>query len=144
MTERRLIVRRSVCMKEDAVDRQKTVLLVDDDADQLERLRMAVAKEYAVEIAHSGEEAIKKLAAGNIDCVVMDVMMETLSDGLDAAKKIKEDPKTESIPVIMLTGVFEHYDYRTQIDAGHFPNDLWFDKPVDTQKLLVEIGKLIH
>jgi CheY-like chemotaxis protein len=126
------------------VDTQKTVLLVDDDIDQLERVRAAVSKKYAVEIAHSGEDALVKIAARKIDCIVMDVMMGTLSDGLDAAKKIKEDPNSKTIPIIMLTGVHQHFDYRTQIDDDFFPRDRWFDKPMDPKALMDEIGKLIQ
>lgn len=125
------------------MDNKKTVLLVDDDVELLEQIRMVVGKEYAVDCAYNGGEALKKVAAKKYDCIVMDVMMETLSDGLDTAKKIKENEATRGIPVIMLTSVNETYDYRTQIDANYFPNDKWLDKPVDPKMLLAEIGKLV-
>jgi CheY-like chemotaxis protein len=110
----------------------KSVLLVDDDEDLLEQTRLVVAKEYAVDVAYSGEEALKKV-----------VMMQSLSDGLDTAKKLKEDNKTRDIPIIMLTSVNKHYDYRSQIDESYFPNDAWLDKPVDPKVLVQEIKKLI-
>lgn len=125
------------------MDIKKTILLVDDDVDLLEQVRMVVGKEYAVDCAYNGEEALKKVAAKKYDCIVMDVMMETLSDGLDTAKKIKENEATRAIPVIMLTSVNKYYDYRTQVDADYFPNDKWLDKPVDPKTLLAEIGKLV-
>ena len=43
----------------------------------------------------------------------------------------------------MLTGVNEHFDYRTQIDESFYPNDVWLDKPVDPKMLMREIRKLI-
>ncbi len=122
---------------------QKTVLLVDDDVDLVEQVRLVVSKKYAVEVAYSGGEALAKIAAKKFDCIVMDVMMENLSDGLDTARKLKEDPSTRSIPVIMLTSVNKHYDYRTQVDESYFPNDKWLDKPVDPKVLLEEIEKLV-
>lgn len=122
---------------------KKTVLLVDDDVDMIEQIRMAVAREYAADVAYSGEEALIKVTAKRYDCVVMDVMMQSLSDGLDAAKKIKENPDTREIPVIMLTSVNKHYDYRSQIDESYFPNDKWLDKPVDATTLIAEIRKLV-
>ena len=125
------------------MDTRKTVLLVDDDVDLLEQVRMVVGKEYAVDCAYNGEEALKKVAAKKYDCIVMDVMMESLGDGLDTAKKIKENEATRSIPVIMLTSVNKYYDYRNQVDASYFPNDKWLDKPVDPKTLLAEIGKLV-
>jgi CheY-like chemotaxis protein len=125
------------------MDTRKTVLLVDDDQDLLEQSRIIVEKEYAVDVAYSGEEALKKVAEKQFDCIVMDVMMESLSDGLDTAKKIKANDATKSIPVIMLTSVNEHYDYSSQVESDYFPNDKWLNKPVKPDVLVAEIKKLI-
>lgn len=122
---------------------KKTVLLVDDDEDMIEQVRSVVAKEFNVETASSGKEALGKIEKKSYDCIVMDVMMQTLSDGLDTAKKLKENTATRAIPIVMLTSVHEHYDYRTQIDEAFFPNDKWLDKPVKPDVLLQEIKKLI-
>ena len=122
---------------------KKRVLLVDDDQDALEQARMAVAREYDVDLANSGEEVLDKLKMNHYDCIVMDVMMQTLSDGLDTAKMIKENPATNTIPIIMVTGVNQRFDYRSQIDANFFPKDRWFSKPVDPNRLLQEIRKLV-
>ncbi|MBN1759483.1 MAG: response regulator [Chitinispirillaceae bacterium] len=125
------------------MDTKKTVLLVDDDVDLLDQTRLVVEKEFAVDVAYSGEEAIKKIADKTFDCIVMDVMMESLSDGLDTAKKIKANEATKSVPVIMLTSVNEHYDYTSQVDSSYFPNDKWLNKPVKPDVLVTEIHKLI-
>jgi CheY-like chemotaxis protein len=122
---------------------RKTVLLVDDDPDLLEQSRQIVEREFNVELANSGKEALEKLGKKNYDCIVMDVMMQNLSDGLDTAKRIKSNAATKTIPVIMLTSVNEHFDYRTQIDENFYPNDKWLDKPVKPDVLLQEIKKLI-
>ena len=124
-------------------NRRKTVLLVDDDEDLLEQVRLVVEREFDVAIAHSGAEALARLEDGRYDCIVMDVMMQSLSDGLDTAKKIKQSPATKTIPIIMVTGVNEHFDYRTQIDEDFFPNDKWLDKPVDPNVLVREIKTLV-
>jgi two-component system, OmpR family, phosphate regulon sensor histidine kinase PhoR len=123
--------------------KKKTVLLVDDDEDLLEQVRLVVSREFNVELARSGEEALARLKKHRYDCIVMDVMMQSLSDGLDTAKKIKESSETNAIPVIMVTSVNEHFDYRTQIDESYFPNDKWLDKPVDPNILLREIKRLV-
>lgn len=123
---------------------RKMVLLVDDDEDILEQTSMIVAREYDVDCANSGEEALDKIAKNKYDCIVMDVMMKTLSDGLDTAKIIKENDATKTIPIIMVTGVNNHFDYRTQIDIKHFPKDKWLNKPVDPKTLLQEIQRLVQ
>jgi len=125
------------------MDTKKNVLLVDDDQDLLEQSRLVVEKEFAVDVAYSGEEALKKVAEKKFDCIVMDVMMESLSDGLDTAKKIKANDATKTIPVIMLTSVNEHYDYSSQVESDYFPNDKWLNKPVKPDVLVAEIKKLI-
>jgi CheY-like chemotaxis protein len=122
---------------------RKTVLLVDDDPDLLEQSRQIVEREFNVDLANSGKEALEKLGKKNYDCIIMDVMMQNLSDGLDTAKKIKSNAATKTIPVIMLTSVNEHFDYRSQIDESFYPNDKWLDKPVKADVLLQEIRNLI-
>jgi len=126
------------------MDTMKSVLLVDDDVDMLEQTKLVVAKSYNVDLAYNGDEALKKIADKQYDCIVMDVMMESLSDGLDTAKKIKENEATRSIPIIMLTSVNEHYDYSSQVDSAYFPNDKWLNKPVNPDQLLKEIGNLVQ
>jgi CheY-like chemotaxis protein len=131
------------CKEEDMGNERKTVLLVDDDPDLLDQSRAIVEREFNVELANSGKEALDKLGKKNYDCIVLDVMMQNLSDGLDTAKKIKSNAATKTIPVIMLTSVNEHFDYRSQIDESFYPNDKWLDKPVKGEVLLQEIRKLV-
>ncbi len=123
--------------------KRKIVLLVDDDVDVIEQMKIAIEKEYNVMIAGSGEEALEKLAETKPDCIVLDVMMSHLSDGLDITKKIKENNATKDIPIIMLTGVNQYYDYSTQVEEGYFPYDKWLNKPIKSEKLLEEIKSLI-
>jgi CheY-like chemotaxis protein len=126
------------------MDTKKNVLLVDDDVDLIEQVRMVVEKKYNVEVAYSGDEALKKIESTRFDCIVMDVMMQSLSDGLDTAKKLKENEATKTIPVIMLTSVNEHYDYTSQIDKSYFPNDKWLNKPFKPEVLMTEINTLVN
>ena len=125
-------------------DGKRTVLLVDDDEDLIEQVRMVVSREYNVDLAHSGEEALNKVGQKSYDCIVMDIMMQTLSDGLDTAKKLKENEATKAIPIVMLTSVNEHYDYRSQINESYFPNDKWLNKPVNPKEMLREIKALVR
>ncbi|MDM7995518.1 MAG: response regulator [Acidobacteriota bacterium] len=125
-------------------DGKRTVLLVDDDEDLIEQVRMVVSREYNVDLAHSGEEALNKVGQKSYDCIVMDIMMQTLSDGLDTAKKLKENEATKAIPIVMLTSVNEHYDYRSQINESYFPNDKWLNKPVNPKEILREINALVR
>lgn len=122
---------------------KKTVLLVDDDADILTQMSAGLKGHYEVMTAMSGKECLEIVARNKPDGIVMDVMMTELCEGLETAKKIKESPATQSIPILMLTSVNESYDYRSQVDANYFPHDTWLDKPVKPERLLKELARLI-
>ena len=119
---------------------KKRVLVVDDDTDLRKQMAAILQPHYQVETASSGKECLQSVAKAQPACIVMDVMMDGLSDGLETAKLLKEAPKTNGIPIIMLTSVNESYDYRSQVDANFFPHDTWLDKPVKAERLLKEVA----
>lgn len=120
----------------------KMVLVVDDDADLRQQMATALKGRYEVVTAASGKECLQAVARRRPDCIVMDVMMDDLTDGLETAKKLKGDKNTAAIPVILLTSVNKSYDYRSQADANLFPHDKWLDKPVKAEQLLREVAAL--
>jgi len=121
----------------------KTVLLVDDDSDIIEQYKLILGKKYNLVCAYSGNEGKEKIALNKPDLIIMDVMMNHLSDGLEVAKELKENKDTQDIPIIMATGVNKEYDYREQVGDSYFPRDKWLDKPVKADVLLLEVEKLI-
>lgn len=123
---------------------KKTVLVVDDDADLRKQMEIVLQAHYRVVTAASGAECLRSVEQELPACIVMDVMMDNLCDGLETAKKLKEGPKTSHIPIIMVTSVNESYDYRAQTDANYFPHDTWLDKPVKAEKLLQEVAARIR
>jgi CheY-like chemotaxis protein len=125
------------------MNKRKTILLVDDDQDQIMAMKLVLEKEYDIKTADSGLGCIASVATVKPDLIVLDVMMDTLSDGLEAAKKLKEAVETSHIPIIMVTSVNDHYDYRSQIHEDYFPKDKWLDKPVKPDVLLAEVKALL-
>jgi CheY-like chemotaxis protein len=77
------------------------------------------------------------------DLIVLDVMMDYLSEGFDVARRLRTDPATKSIPLIMLTGVDQTYNYRLEQDESWVPFDRYLEKPIDPEKLLAEVAALI-
>ena len=122
---------------------KKKVLLVDDDAVFVDAVSAVFETSFRVETASNGTEALEKIRNEPPDIVVLDVMMDHLSEGFDVARKLKGDPKTKDIPVVMLTGVDEVYDYRMEVDTSYVPNDRFLQKPVEPEKLLEVIEELI-
>ncbi len=82
----------------------KTILIVDDEPDIVFVLTTALQKNgYKTDDASNGLEALEKIAANPPDALIMDIMMPKM-DGNTANLKLKEDPKTAGIPVVIMTG----------------------------------------
>jgi two-component system sensor histidine kinase ChiS len=97
--------------------RQK-ILIVDDTPENITVLMETLRDEYAVVAAINGEKALKMAAADPPpDIVLLDVMMPGLS-GYEVCARLKEDPKTNSIPVIFVTALGEADDEAKGLDLG--------------------------
>ena len=122
---------------------RKKILLADDDDVFVEAVSAVLESRYDVITASNGSEALERVAREKPDVVILDVMMDHLSEGFDVARKIKSDPETASIPVIMLTGVDRVYDYRMEIDETYVPHDRFLQKPVEPEDLLAVIEEIL-
>jgi CheY-like chemotaxis protein len=121
----------------------KTVLLVDDDPVFVAALTAILESRYRIRSASNGREALARVAEERPDLIVLDVMMDYLSEGFDVARKLRTDPDTRSIPLILLTAVDSMYDYRMEMDESWVPRDRFLEKPVEPSVLLAEIAALI-
>ncbi|MCU1606713.1 MAG: Sensor protein with an histidine kinase signal transduction domain, partial [Modestobacter sp.] len=83
-------------------DTGTTVLVVDDDADMRKYLARLLSPLWAVRTARDGEEALARIAERRPDVVLTDVMMPRI-DGFQLLRRLRADPVTRCIPVIMLT-----------------------------------------
>jgi CheY-like chemotaxis protein len=122
---------------------KKVVLAIDDDPDILEYEKSILSPYYTVRTGCSGDECIALAGSIRPDVILLDVIMTHLADGLDCLRKLKGQPETKHIPVVMMTSVSEVYDYRTQIEASFYDHDRWMDKPVNPEILLKTVRELI-
>jgi two-component system alkaline phosphatase synthesis response regulator PhoP len=131
-------------MKEETVkqDQEKTpvVLVVDDNQQNLELLQ-AYLEDVDCETvpAYDGVEAMEIVAKDPPDLILLDVMMPKMS-GFEVCKRIKNDPKTSDIPVIMVTALNEFGDIERAIDSG---TDDFLSKPVNKLELLTRIKTML-
>ena len=96
----------------------ETILIVEDEEDVLELVRYHLDRNgYHVETAASGEEALTKAKARLPNLVILDLMLPGI-DGLAVCKKLKNDSKTEHIPIIMFTAKGEETDIVTGLELG--------------------------
>ena len=86
------------------------ILCVDDEPKILKFLEAILVKnEYEVILAENGEEALEKIKKERIDLILSDVTMPQM-DGFELCRKIKEDERYRSIPVVMITGLTAKVD----------------------------------
>jgi CheY-like chemotaxis protein len=119
-------------------EQEKTpvVLVVDDNQQNLELLQ-AYLEDIDCETvpAHDGPEALEIIADSPPDLILLDVMMPKMS-GFEVCKRIKNDPKTSDIPVIMVTALNEFGDIERGIDSG---TDDFLSKPVNKLELVTRV-----
>jgi CheY-like chemotaxis protein len=94
------------------------ILIVEDDP-LMSRMyqKIFTFEKYEVEMAADGEECLAKAATVKPTIILLDVMMPKMN-GLQALEKLKADPATKSIPVIMLTNLAGQQDAETALSKG--------------------------
>jgi len=119
----------------------ETILIVDDEEDILELVRFNLAREnYQVICASTGEDALAIVKSNLPDLIVLDLMLPGIS-GLEICRKLKADPRTESVSIIMLTARGEESDIVTGLELGA---DDYVTKPFSPKVLLARIHAILR
>jgi CheY-like chemotaxis protein len=117
------------------------ILLVDDEDDILYILKSVLTRAgYEVKTAGSGEECIEMLNGEKPDLIFMDIMMPGIN-GWETARKIKTDPETKDIPVLMVSVLDDFEDKKKSLNYAMAEDHL--GKPVDLQVLLETTESLL-
>lgn len=121
-----------------------TILLIDDDPDLIEANQAVLASRgFAVRTALSAADARQSLAQALPDLVVLDVMMETPTVGLELAREIHE--KSPHLPILMLTGVREAMELPFQLgpDETWLPVTQFLEKPFTPTALADRVAAVL-
>jgi CheY-like chemotaxis protein len=138
-------------MEEDTMKNPK-ILVVDDDPDIVETMKIILeANSYQVFTAGSGTECLNKIKKVNPDLIILDVMMDTITEGFQVSYQLRNpDPNSEyakyaKIPILMLTGIGEKtkMKFSPQTDGDYLPVDDFVEKPIQSQILLEKVRKLL-
>jgi CheY-like chemotaxis protein len=124
----------------------KRILIVDDDPDLREATQIILnGAGYEVLLADSAKEAQKTLATQKVDLILLDVMMETETEGFHLAYKIRQDPRLKDVPIVMLTCIEEKTgEILEPENAGDFlPVQAFLRKPLDARALKGKIADLL-
>ena len=116
-----------------------TILVVDDVEANIKLLEAKLFSEYYVVLtASGGQGALEVLKTSKIDVILLDVMMPEM-DGFEVCKKIKSNPDTAHIPVIMVTALNDVEDRVKGLESGA---DEFLSKPIDDTALFARVKSL--
>ena len=128
-------------------DRVRTVLVVDDDPEELALTCKTLGSRYPVLAATTGEGALRTVRSAQPSVIVLDIMMPGGKNGFAVFHELQGDPVTRDIPVIFLTNV----NQSTGLSFG--PAELrrylgkepaaFLEKPVSASELLFNVAKLM-
>ncbi len=118
-----------------------TVMIVDDNAQNVELL-MAFLESLPVKLvtASDGIEALEKVAEHHPDLILLDIMMPRMS-GFQVCRKLKSDPATRDIQILMVTALNELGDIEQAAECG---TDDFVSKPVNKFELLTRVKSLLR
>ncbi|MEJ2724296.1 MAG: response regulator [Deltaproteobacteria bacterium] len=120
---------------------REKVLVVDDEEDLLELLRFNLSKEgYEVSCAASGGDALKSVRSHIPDLILLDLMLPDM-DGLEVARRLRNDSDTRNIPIVMLTAKGEEADIVTGLELGA---DDYITKPFSRKVLVARLRAVLR
>lgn len=120
---------------------KETILVIEDDSDIVEIIQYNFEREgYRVITASNGEKGIEASAARKPALIVLDLMLPGL-DGIEVCKRIRSNPETRSIPIVMLTAKGEESDVVLGLGVGA---DDYVTKPFSPKELLARITAVLR
>ncbi len=119
---------------------KRTIMVVDDNADIVAIIKTILEdKGYALQFAYSGQEVFNLLEEQKPDLILLDILMPTI-DGLEVLTRLKGDPDTASIPVILLTSKVE---YKDVLEGYQIGANYYIPKPFTKGQLLGGINLVL-
>lgn len=122
-----------------ATKSKRKLILVDDDDEMRAYLKLELQSAYNVEVCPNGKEAWSKITTTIPDAIVTDLMMDGM-DGAELCEKVKKNPSTNHIPVIILTSSTDENNQQRCVDSGA---DRFLTKPVSLEILKSTIANTI-
>ncbi len=126
------------------------ILIIDDDPDIVTSARLSLeAAGHAVVEAHNGTEGLEKIKAEKPDLIILDVMMDTTTEGFQLTLQLRSpDPTSEykdflETPILMLTSIHSTTPLRFGPTEDYLPVDEFVDKPLDPDELVNKVEALL-
>src|SRR6266567_6004927 len=123
-----------------ASPRPPRILIADDTPEAVELLEAYLAStDYETAIATDGEETLARVADWHPDLILLDVMMPKIS-GFEVCKRLRNNPATRDIAILMVTALDQQSDIERAVEAG---TDDFLSKPINKTELLLTVRNLL-
>ncbi len=117
------------------------ILIADDNLPNVELLEAYLLDvDCEIAIAHDGQQTLDQVARFQPDLILLDIMMPKLS-GFEVCKKVKQDPATRNVMVLMVTALNEPGDIERAVAAGC---DDFLSKPINKHELLKRVENMLR
>jgi DNA-binding response OmpR family regulator len=117
------------------------ILVVDDEPSNRKMIGYALhSAGHSVSAAESGKEALLKIQAEIPDLVILDVMMPGM-DGIEVCERLRNNPETATLPIIMLSALAQVNEKIRGLKAGA---DDYLTKPIDPKELVARVEALLE
>jgi CheY-like chemotaxis protein len=123
---------------------KRTILVIDDDIDLVEIIRLTLESEgFGVIDAQNGARGLDLARERKPDLILLDVMMGEIDEGFQVAYELRKGDTTRDIPIIMLTAVADQtgYAFDPEKDSDFLPVDEYLEKPVSPRRLVDLVRK---
>jgi two-component system phosphate regulon response regulator PhoB len=121
--------------------RRRRVLIVEDEQDLCQLLEHNLSRDgFDVTVAYTGEEGLRLIGEQPLDLVLLDLMLPQM-DGLEVCRRVKRDPATADVPIVMVTAKGEEPDIVTGLELGA---DDYITKPFSPRVLLARVRAVLR
>jgi CheY-like chemotaxis protein len=120
------------------------ILVVDDDPDFVETTRIVLEREgHTIASAAGGGEALDKIAEDTPDLIILDVIMDSVLEGLSVSRELSQHSDYRDIPIVMITSIPDT-DYAELFPTDEYVHlDTFLTKPVAPDRLVKEVNRLL-
>ncbi|MBN2413950.1 response regulator [candidate division KSB1 bacterium] len=129
------------------------ILIIDDNADLRENYRTILESHgFKVIEAENGVEGLQKVKQDTPDLIILDVMMNDLTEGFHVAQTLRskstdsEYNEYKNIPIMILSSIHKKYDFHFDRDVGTewLPVDIFLNKPLEPDVLIKKINEILN
>ncbi len=118
---------------------------MDDDADFVQQNRLLLEESgYEVLAAYNARQCLEVMEQRRPDLIVLDMMMESRTEGFNLSRELRNSEHTKNIPLLMITSVNDTIPFRVEPDSTWLPVDVLIEKPVDPALFIELVNRILR